>query len=139
VLAAIGHIIRAIELAIGGNYADLSEAQKLVRPFTVTIISLSAVLLASALSARLLERRSLGSVGYKLHPGWGRDFGLGLILGGVTLAISVVVMFALGGVSFRVQITDVTILAPGFAALFIFFLLAAAFEELLIRGFAFQA
>ena len=139
VLAAIGGVILAVQDAIGGTYADVSPAQKLAGSFIITIISLFSVILASALCAHLLERRSLASVGYKLHPGWWRDSGLGLILGAVSVGLSVGIAFVTGSASFRTQITDVASLAPGFIALFIFFLLAAAFEELLIRGFAFQA
>ncbi|HEV8483412.1 MAG TPA: type II CAAX endopeptidase family protein [Blastocatellia bacterium] len=138
-LAAIGGVILAVQDAIGGTYADVSPAQKLAGSFIITIISLFSVILASAFCARLLERRSLASVGYKLHPGWWRDFGLGLTLGAVSLGLSVGIMFLAGSASFRTQTTDVASLASGFIALFIFFLLAAAFEELLIRGFAFQA
>jgi membrane protease YdiL (CAAX protease family) len=132
-------VIPAVERAIGGTFADLSVARKIGSFFITTIINVSCVLGTSALCARLLERRGLGSVGYKFHPGWWRDFGLGLILGAVTLAVSVGVIFLAGAASFRTHTTDVAILAPGFAALFILLLLAAAYEELLIRGFAFQA
>ena len=139
VLAAISEVVYVVQHAIGGTYADLSPAQKLAGPFIITIISLFSVILASAFCARLLERRSLASVGYKLHPGWWRDSGLGLILGAVSLGLSVGIMILARSASFRIQTSDISNLAPRFIALFIFFLLAATFEELLIRGFAFQA
>src|ERR1044071_6242382 len=39
--------------------------------------NLAAAVVATAFCARLLERRSLASVGFKLHHGWPRDLGLG--------------------------------------------------------------
>ncbi len=136
---AIGGVIPAVGRAIASTNAYASAAQKLAGSFIITIISLSGILVASAFCGRLLERRTLASVGYKLHPSWLRDFGSGLILGAVTLGLSVGIMFLAGAASFRAQTTDVATLAPRFTVLFIFFLLVAAFEELLVRGFAFQA
>src|SRR2546425_10275390 len=43
--------------------------------------NLAAAAVASAICARALERRSLGSVGFRRHRGWLRDFGLGSLLG----------------------------------------------------------
>jgi len=137
--ALIGAVIPAVWRALARTSSDAPIEQKMAGFFVQTIISLSGVLAASASCARLLERRSLASVGYKFHPRWWRDFGLGLIVGAVTLALSVGIMFLTSATSFRAQTTDIATLAPRFATLFIFFLLAATFEELLTRGFAFQA
>ena len=102
-------------------------------------LSLVSALAASALCARLLERRSFASTGFKLHKGWLRDFLYGSILGAAALGIAVVIARAAGAVQFTVQINDFAALAGSFIFLFIFFLVAAAFEEVLFRGFAFQA
>ena len=137
--STIGGIVSPVGRVIDGTTTYASAPQKLAGSFILTIVSLSSAILASLFCARLLERRSLGSVGYKLHPGCWRDFGLGLILGAASLGLPVGFMFLTGAVSFRIRTSDVANLAPGFIALFIFFLLAAAFEELVFRGFAFQA
>ena len=139
ITSMIGRIIPTVGRAISGTTTYAPAPEKLAASYIITIVNLSSALLASLFCARLLERRSLGSVGYRRHPGWGRDFGLGLILGAVSLGLPVGIMFVCGAVSFRTGTSEVTNLAPGFIALFIFFLLAAAFEELLVRGFAFQA
>jgi hypothetical protein len=118
---------------------DPSSASQLARSFVDTITPLSATLAASLLCARLLEQRPLSSVGYKLHSRWFRDFALGLILGTLTLAVSVGIMAAAGAASFEVQAAASLRLASGFGGLLLFFLLAAAFEELFLRGFVFQA
>ena len=103
------------------------------------ITNLVAVLAATALSARLLERRSLSSVGYALHRGWLRDFAFGSLIGAASLALAVGIEASAGAVSFNVQTRDGWFLMRAFALLFFFFLIAGAIEELLFRGFAFQA
>ena len=103
------------------------------------ITNLVAALVATALSARLLEHRSLASVGYKLHRGWTGDFAFGSLIGASSIALAVGIEAAAGAVSFDVQTRDGWFLMRAFALLFFFFLIAGAIEELLFRGFAFQA
>ncbi|MGA9773336.1 MAG: CPBP family intramembrane glutamic endopeptidase [Blastocatellia bacterium] len=103
------------------------------------IANLAAALAASALCARLFERRSLASVGYKLHRGWLRDFALGSLIGAASLALAVGIEAAAGAVRFDVSTRGGWFLVWAFLFLFFFFLVAAAVEELLFRGFPFQA
>jgi membrane protease YdiL (CAAX protease family) len=103
------------------------------------LTNLAAALIASALCARILERRGLASVGYKPHRGWLRDFALGSALGAGSLALAVGIEAAAGAVSFTVNMRGGWFLARSFLFLFVFFLMAGAVEELLFRGFAFQA
>lgn len=103
------------------------------------ITNLVAVLAASALSARLFERRSLASVGYKLHRGWTSDFAFGSLIGAASLALVVGIEAAAGAASFDVQARGGWFLVQAFLFLFFFFLAAGAVEELLFRGFPFQA
>ena len=101
--------------------------------------SLGATVIASAISCRLLERRSFGSIGYKLHRHWLRDFLLGSAVGAAALAIAVGIAAAAGAITFSVQTRGFATLAQGFSIAFSFFLIAAATEELIFRGFPFQA
>ena len=103
------------------------------------VTSLVAALAATALCARLLEHRSIASAGYKLHRGWTRDFALGSLVGASSLALAVGIEAAAGAASLDVQARDGWFLMRAFALLFFFFLIAGAVEELLFRGFAFQA
>lgn len=103
------------------------------------LINFTATLAATAACARLLERRRVGSVGYKPHPGWLRDFLLGSILGALSLGLAIAIAAAVGAVRFDVNAQGGAYLARGFVILLFFFLIAGAFEELLFRGFAFQA
>ena len=102
-------------------------------------VLLVAALVASAVCARLLERRSFASVGYKLHDGWLKDFTLGNLLGALALALAVAIAFMAGAVSFGPRdLTPQSVLLSAII-LFVIFLIAAAFEEVLLRGFIFQA
>jgi CAAX protease family protein len=140
VIAAIGLFVPAIRAVLVPP--DLSRpADGRAIGFTAlnATLQLVSALAASALCARLFERRSLASIGYKLHEGWLRDFALGSAVGGATLAISVGISTLAGAVHFTVQTTSITLLARNFLILFVIFLIAAAFEEVLVRGFPFQA
>ncbi|HXI92056.1 MAG TPA: CPBP family intramembrane glutamic endopeptidase [Blastocatellia bacterium] len=101
--------------------------------------NLGAVLIASAVCARALERRRLGSVGFRLHRGWARDFGLGSLMGAASLAIAVGIAASAGAITFDVQAREVVPLVRGFTIAFLFFVIAGATEELMFRGFPFQA
>jgi CAAX protease family protein len=101
--------------------------------------TLAAAVIASFLCAHFLERRALASVGFKLHRGWLKDFALGSLIGGASLAVAVGLIAVAGAVHFDVQTTDARPLALSFGFLFIFFLIAGAVEEIVFRGFVFQA
>lgn len=116
-----------------------SASQQLVYLVVSNVINLAAAMIASGFCARLLERRSLASVGFKLHPRWRRDFALGSLLGGSSLAIAVGIIATVGAVSFVVQTRKPGDLAQGLAITALFFVVAGATEELVFRGFPFQA
>jgi membrane protease YdiL (CAAX protease family) len=106
---------------------------------TIWTVQLVAALIASAICARALERRSFASVGFKLHNGWLRDFAYGSVIGGATLAAAVAIATAAGATRYGVQNTNASALFFNFLVLFITFLIAGASEELVVRGFPFQA
>ncbi|HTF38192.1 MAG TPA: CPBP family intramembrane glutamic endopeptidase [Blastocatellia bacterium] len=105
----------------------------------INVRNLGAVLIASAVCARALERRRPGSVGFRLHRGWPHDFGLGSLMGAASLAIAVGITASAGAITFDVQTREVVPLVRGFTIAFLFFVIAGATEELIFRGFAFQA
>jgi uncharacterized protein len=111
----------------------------LVSLYVVNLRSLAAAIIATAISARLLERRSFASVGFKLHKKWLRDLALGCAMGAAALAITVGIAAAAGSITFNVQARAAAALARGFLIAFFFFFIAAATEELIFRGFPFQA
>ncbi len=101
--------------------------------------NLGAALIASAVCARALERRRLGSVGFRLHRGWPRDFALGSLIGAASLAIAVGIAASAGAITFDVQTRDWAPLVRGVIIAFLFFVIAGATEELIFRGFPLQA
>jgi membrane protease YdiL (CAAX protease family) len=101
--------------------------------------NLATAVIASAICARVLERRSLGSVGFRLHRRWTRDFGFGSLMGAASLAIAVVIGASAGAFAFDVQTRGSGPLVRGFTIVFLFFVIAGATEELIFRGFPFQA
>jgi membrane protease YdiL (CAAX protease family) len=100
---------------------------------------LGAAVIASAVCARALERRRLASVGFRLHRGWPRDFGLGSLMGAASLAIAVGIAASVSALIFDVQIREWAPLVRGFIIVSLFFAIAGATEELIFRGFPFQA
>lgn len=103
------------------------------------LITFGATIVSTIICARLLERRGFLSVGYKLHRGWVRDFSFGSILGSASLALAVGISFVVGSVSFQVQATRDASLVSAFWIALVFMLISGATEELMFRGFAFQA
>jgi membrane protease YdiL (CAAX protease family) len=101
--------------------------------------NLAAAVIASAICARALERRSIGSVGLRLHRGWRRDFALGSLMGAASLAIAVGIAASVSALIFDVQTREWAPLMRGFIIVFLFFVIAGATEELIFRGFPFQA
>src|SRR5215471_981347 len=101
--------------------------------------TLASAAIASAICARVLERRSFGSIGFRFHRGWVRDFLLGSVMGASSLAIVVGIGAVVGAFSFEVQNRNWNSLLAGFLVTSIFFMIAGATEELLFRGFPFQA
>ena len=120
----------------GPEYLSRNE---LINLGVTNVRNLGAAVLASAVCARALERRRLGSVGFRLHQAWLRDFGLGSLMGAASLAIAVGIAASAGALIFDVQTTDWAPLARGFTIVSLFFVIAGATEELIFRGFPFQA
>jgi membrane protease YdiL (CAAX protease family) len=146
----IGGIILGVGIFIAGsaNASRIliepdSTGQLTAQGLTAVILNravlLAGALAASAVCARLLEQRSFGSIGYKLHAGWIKDFALGFLLGALTLALAVAIAWMAGAVSFQARDTKAQAILLNAFILLVTFLIAAAFEEALVRGFIFQA
>lgn len=134
-------LIPSLKILVGEPLPDTPATNRL--QLLASLIAqgktLAAALVASLVCARLLERRTLASVGFKRHPGWLKDFALGSLIGGSSLALAVGLEAAARAVHLAPQVTNAGALAITFGYLFAFFLIAGAVEELLFRGFVFQA
>ncbi|HWS86883.1 MAG TPA: type II CAAX endopeptidase family protein [Pyrinomonadaceae bacterium] len=88
--------------------------------------------------AAVLEELPWRSLGWALHRGWLRDTLLGTLGGGVAVCLAAVVGLAAGGYSFAFADSTGAGLAKTLVGSFVIFLLGAAAEEMLFRGYPFQ-
>lgn len=119
--------------------SDGLSGRELITSVVSNFRNLAAAAIASGFCSRVLERRSFGSVGFRVHRGWSRDFGLGSLMGAASLAIAIGIAVTAGALSFEVQTRSGVQIARSFMMVFLFFLVAGATEELIFRGFPFQA
>lgn len=141
-LIALTGTLQAIISQPGETPATSQNASSSSALIALTIersMLLISALVASALCARMIERRTLASTGYKFHDGWSLDFALGWATGALTIALSVATAAAAGAMHFSTRQIVVATAARNFFILFVVLLIAAAFEEVFVRGFAFQA
>jgi len=96
------------------------------------------MILAGCTLLRWMDRRPVALMGISLTEGWYRDLGLRLLLGFAMLSAAVAVLY--GGDSMQVQYGGWSIDLAGFLLQVLFLgFLAGLGEELLLRGYAFQA
>jgi len=99
---------------------------------------IGATLLASAICLRWLDRRPFRSLGYQWRRhGW-REYLLGLGLAALMITLLVLIQLPLGHVRLQLEERSVTETASGTVLAFLFFNVAAAFEEFLFRGYLLQ-
>jgi membrane protease YdiL (CAAX protease family) len=118
----------------------------MILTYAVLIVWVVAV---SWICLRFLERMKLSALGFALRGGWFGDVLKGCALGGVMIASVVALQIAGGGsrLSFNpilrrepggINWAGVRTVAAEMAATLVLLILAAAFEELIFRGYAFQ-
>jgi hypothetical protein len=87
--------------------------------------------------AVMLEDLPWRSLGWARHEGWLRDAMFGTLVGGVAVCVAALAGWAAGGYGFSVA--EVTLgVAKTLAGSFVIFLLGAAAEEMLFRGYPLQ-
>lgn len=143
-LMALTKVFVVLFPSLNASLADPTGSESLIPNSLISLFvgnlkNLAAAVIASAICARILERRSFASIGFKLHRKWQRDFFLGCAMGAAALAIAVGIAVAFHTVAFSVQTRDIASIGQGFVIAFLFFLIAGATEELVFRGFPFQA
>jgi membrane protease YdiL (CAAX protease family) len=105
---------------------------------TLYILQIAAAVIASALSLRWFDQRRLGSIGYRRHRGWWRDFVLGLIVASGMISLIVLVQVVSGTLALRLSEEVIARLRHGVWSSALIFLVAACFEELVFRGYPLQ-
>ena len=100
---------------------------------------LAAVLLAGSVVIVWVDGRPAGALGFALEPRAARDFLLGTGLGGVLLGAAVLLLAVASTARWVADEGTVPEYVAVLASTFAFFAVAAALEEALFRGYAFQA
>jgi uncharacterized protein len=85
-----------------------------------------------------LERMPFAALGYTLHRGWWRDILLGLAISVLMIVVVIALQTLSGGTQLRFNPLGWRALLSGFTLASAMLLLAATFEEILFRGYAFQ-
>jgi membrane protease YdiL (CAAX protease family) len=102
-------------------------------------VELAAAVLAGWLLLAGIDRRPLGALGYAADPAAPREIGLGLGLGIAAIGLAAGVLAVAGSARWVAEGGTVPEYVAALAWAFAFFAVAAAAEEALFRGYAFQA
>lgn len=98
----------------------------------------AAALLAGWIVLARLDRRSPAALGFALSRDVPREIGVGLAVGGALILVASILLFATGTARFVPDSGTVAGLAGMLVWSLLFFVLAAANEEILFRGYPFQ-
>lgn len=107
--------------------------------FATSALTLAAACVCGWLCGRWLENLPWRALGWGAYRGWWRDFLYGSLCGALALCVAVAVGAACGAYSVQIMSPSVTAAAgTELAVAFFFFIVAAAFEEALFRGYPLQ-
>lgn len=108
--------------------------------FLQGVVMLAASILAGYLLLILpfMDRRSIRTMGLWFYGGWGRELGLGLLIGVVLNSAVVLVIYLLGYYSVTMAPVSLMAMLSGLGWTLLVITLAAAAEEALFRGYPFQ-
>ncbi len=109
-----------------------------VRLLLQSLVLAPITALAAWVLLRLADRRSFRNLGLWFYDGWGRELGLGLTGGAAMISVVVGTMAAFGGTEWHLRGVEPMVLLRGLLWAAALLIPAAAFEELLFRGYPFQ-
>jgi len=119
-------------------YPDEGDALVTWEEFGTRGATLIAMILAAFIMLRWIDRRPIKLLGLALLDGWKRDFAIGLIIGMGMISLTLVILWAGDWVTLSLNELTLALLGALTKALLLFFV-AALMEELLLRGYIFQA
>jgi len=103
------------------------------------LVSLVPALLIGWLCGKYLEELPFRALGAWFTEGWLKNLAVGIVIGAATLGFAVLIAMIFGGLSFELNVdAGNSAVLWTFTASFIFFTIAAAFEEALFRGYMLQ-
>lgn len=135
---ALSLISPLVYLVLKSSSIDAESESLLSRLFNSSI-GLVLAILVGWLCGKMFEDLSFRALGTWFTKFWLKDFGFGLLIGGLSVGIAVLVAMAFGGLRFvynenaGMAAIQTTLLVSG-----IIFIVGAAFEEVLVRGYIFQ-
>jgi membrane protease YdiL (CAAX protease family) len=127
--AGAGIVLSTLFAAVGGRVAQLATFPVL----------LGAALLAGWGMLVLVDRRRPGALGFALEPAAVRDSVAGLGIGGAMLGAAVALLAVASMARWVADDGTMPEYVAALATSFVFFAVAAAAEEVMFRGYAFQA
>jgi len=100
--------------------------------------SVIAMILAAFIALRWIDRRPISLLGLGFSGSWQRDFWIGMIIGAGMLSVTLGVLWA--GDWMVLSVNDLTLALLGaLSKAMLLFFVAALMEELMLRGYIFQA
>ena len=104
-----------------------------------SVIGLAVAIALGWFCGKLLEGLPFRSLGVWFTKFWLKDFSLGFLFGGISVAIAAAIGVLFGDLSFKFNDAGgVTAIGITLGMAFVVFFFGAAFEEVLVRGYIFQ-
>jgi membrane protease YdiL (CAAX protease family) len=120
--------------------AILAKLSRVVPPQSFLFLFYIAVLLVTILMLKVIDKRRFVSVGFPLHGRALKEILIGFLIGAVMIAAVAVVELSVGALKLSLRPgVGVILLLRNFGLSFIFFAYFAMGEELIFRGYPFQA
>lgn len=108
------------------------------RMIVLYILMVSAFILASYITLKWLDKRPFRLLGLWFSPGWFREFSIGLGFGFGPITIVFLLLWVTGHVDVSKGTLDISLILF-LLKMLILFAFAGALEELMLRGYLFQA
>ncbi len=121
-------LLSGMQIVVGTNRSLLLNAG----------LSLFPALLASWLCVRYLEKLPFRSIGMFFTRGWLKHLVFGIALGVITLGVAVSIAYVFGGMRFTLNHVGWPAILRSLLVSGTIFAVAAAFEEILFRGYILQ-
>lgn len=131
------HLIAVIAFVIGGGFLASQVPDGPVSEVVDSLVYLVAVLLATWLVGRFIDRRRFAAFGFHLNAGWWADLVFGLVLGAALMSGVVAIMLNLGWATFSQEsATDLNApIAAAFAIQVWTLIVVGINEEVVFRGY----
>lgn len=134
----LAYFILFLVLGVAGQFA-VSVLPRDPLGWVSWIATAASALVAGGIALSHLDGRPLGALGFPWTRAAVADVGRGLLTGGALIGAAALLVFVTGGARFAADAGGAGEWAAELAVTFAFFAIAAAAEELIFRGYAFQA